>query len=86
MVTLDIPPWLGEDTRKSIVSYIGSHGRRETPLTVLRGMITSEEMSVIINLVIHSRNLTEIQIRRGATDQLMQAIGRYCHNIKEINM
>ena len=86
MVTIDIPSWLAEDSRKSIVSYIDSHSKRETPLTVFRGMITIEEGSSITNLVSYSPNLTEIQIRRGATDHLMQIIGRCCPNIREINM
>ena len=44
------------------------------------------EVDCVSHLLRSSPNLTEIQIRRGATDELMEVIGECCPLLKEINM
>eukprot|EP00092_Neocalanus_flemingeri_P014040 GFUD01015146.1.p1 GENE.GFUD01015146.1~~GFUD01015146.1.p1 ORF type:complete len:519 (-),score=59.30 GFUD01015146.1:24-1580(-) len=88
MVTIELPSYLDEKTRHTIVSYFGSDHLKHstTPLLVLRTLAYVEELSSIENLVAYSPMLTEVQIRRGATDSLLRLLGSNCPNLQEVNL
>ena len=79
---------LDEQSRQSIISHIGTTVPQSgtTKLIRLRLYITSDEVCAITRLVTMSPTLVDIQIRRGATDNMMETIGRYCHSLQELNM
>ena len=87
MVCIEVPPYLDEKTRHSIISYFGCGHQKQctTPLIHLRTIAHTEELSSIENIVSYSPLLTEIQIRRGATDALLGLLGLSCPNLSEIN-
>ena len=49
-------------------------------------MTLSSELDSVSHLLSFSPSLLEIQIRRGATDELMRMIGECCPLLQEINM
>ena len=87
-VTVDVPVWVDEQTRQSIISYFGQDcpSNTRTPLKHLRTMLTKEELYSVTKLVSMSPCLVDIQIRRGATDQLLSIIGRCCPLIQQLNV
>ena len=56
------------------------------PVSVVRAMTLSSELESLRHLLSFSPGLTEVQIRRGATDELMKMIGECCPLLQEINM
>ena len=87
MVTIEVLPHLDETTRHTIVSYFGSDHKKHTttPLTVLRTMIQVTELPSVVNIIQYSPALVEVQIRRGATDDLLGLLGATCPFLKEVN-
>ena len=45
-----------------------------------------EEVAGVARLVAVSPQLCEVQLRRGATDQLLETLGSCCPQLREINM
>ena len=86
MSIIDIPSWIDESSRKSIISYIANKSSKETPLKVFRGLVLDEDESFVKSLVSHSPNLTEVQLRRGATNEILEILGHHCPNLIELNM
>ena len=48
--------------------------------------MVKEDISPVVNLLRISPNLTNVQIRRGANDDLLDVLGDHCHSLREINM
>ena len=48
--------------------------------------MVKEDIFSVVNLLRISPNLTNVQIRRGANDDLLDVIGEHCHSLREINM
>jgi len=63
MICIDIPPWIDEMTRQSMVSYICSNTPNSTPLKTLHAHITKEETFSLLRLISVSPNLTDVQER-----------------------
>ena len=55
-------------------------------VTVLRVMTLKTEVESVSHLLSFSPSLVEIQIRRGATDELMKTIGECCPLLQDLNM
>ena len=55
-------------------------------MTVLRVMTLKTEVESVSHLLSFSPSLVEIQIRRGATDELMKTIGECCPLLQDLNM
>ena len=87
-VTVDVPVWVDEQTRQSIISYFGQDcpSHSTTPLKHLRTLLTKEELNSVTKLVSVSSCLVDIQIRRGATDHLLHIIGRCCPLLQQLNV
>ena len=52
----------------------------------LNSLVAKEDLHAIVNLLRISPNLTNVQIRRGANDDLLDVLGEHCPSIREINM
>ena len=48
--------------------------------------MTKEDLTIILNLIKISPHLTDVQIRRGANDDLLDALGEHCCSLREINL
>ena len=53
---------------------------------MLRTLVRREEVAGVARLVAVSPQLCEVQLRRGATDQLLETLGSCCPQLREINM
>ena len=54
--------------------------------TVFNSLVTKEDVHAVVNLLRISPNLTNVQIRRGANDDLLDVLGEHCQSLREINM
>ena len=55
-------------------------------LKVLNSLVTKEDVHAIVNILRISPNLTNVQIRRGANDDLLDVLGEHCQSLREISM
>ena len=52
----------------------------------MNSLVTKEDLHAVVNILRISPNLTTVQIRRGANDDLLELLGEHCHSLREINM
>ena len=55
-------------------------------MKVFNSLVVKEDVFSVVNLLRISPNLTNVQIRRGANDDLLDVLGEHCHSLREINM
>ena len=52
----------------------------------MNSLVTKEDMHAVVNILRISPNLTNVQIRRGGNDDLLDVLGEHCQSLREINM